>query len=147
MDSIDRKILKILTDNSRLSFKQLGKMIHTSDVTAKSRVERLIASGIISKFTIDVDSSKIGLPLKVTIGVTVDPGMGDEVIDRLSTFDEYYLIWKTSGAHSVNLRGAFRDHVHMNEVLNKSLGVYGIREYHLSILDRVVKSKQFVPEE
>lgn len=145
MDSVDRKILKILTDNSRLSFKQLGEMIHTSDVTAKSRVERLIASGIITKFTIDVDSSKIGLPLHVTIGVTVDPGMGDEVIDRLSTFDEYYLIWKTSGAHSVNLRGAFRDHVHMNEVLNKSLGVYGVREYHLSILDRVAKSRQSIP--
>lgn len=145
MDSTDRKILKILADNSRLSFKQLGEMIHTSDVTAKSRVERLVASGIITKFTIAVDSSKLGLPLKVTIGVTVEPGMAEEVIDRLSTFDEYYLIWKTSGAHSINLRGAFRDHIHMNEVLSKSLGVYGVREYHLSILDRVAKAKEFIP--
>lgn len=146
MDSTDRKILKILGDNSRLSFKQLGEMIHTSDVTAKSRVEKLIASGIITRFTINVDSSKFGLPLEVTIGVTADPGMADEVIDRLSTFDEYYSIWKTSGAHSIHLRGAFRDHVHMNEILNESLGVYGVREYHLSILNRVAKSKQFIPE-
>ena len=147
MDAVNRNIVKILADNSRLSFKQLGEMIHTSDVTAKSRVEKLIASGIIAGFTTNVDSSKIGLPLQVTIGVTADPGMVDDVIERLSTFDEYYLIWKTSGAHSINLRGAFRDHVHMNEVLNKSLGVCGVREYHLSILDRVAKSKQFVPAE
>lgn len=147
MDSADRNILKILADNSRLSFKQLGEMIHTSDVTAKARVEKLIGKGIITKFTTAMDNRKMGLSLEVTIGVTADPGMVDEVIDRLSTFDEYYLIWKTSGAHSINLRGAFRDHIHMNEVLNKSLGVYGVREYHLSILDRIAKSKQFVPEE
>ncbi|MBC8275681.1 MAG: Lrp/AsnC family transcriptional regulator [Chloroflexi bacterium] len=145
MDSVDRNILRALSDNSRLSFKQLGEIVHTSDVTAKARVARLVDSGVIADFTTTVDKSKLGLSLEVTIGVTADPGMVDEVIERLSTFDEYYLIWKTSGAHSMNLRGAFRDHVHMNEVLNKSLGVYGVREYHLSILDRVAKSKQFIP--
>ncbi len=142
---MDRNILRALSDNSRLSFKQLGEIVHTSDVTAKARVARLVDSGVIADFTTTVDKSKLGLSLEVTIGVTADPGMVDEVIERLSTFDEYYLIWKTSGAHSMNLRGAFRDHVHMNEVLNKSLGVYGVREYHLSILDRVAKSKQFIP--
>lgn len=145
MDLIDGKILRTLVDNSRLSFKELGRMIYTSDVTAKSRVEKLIDSGIIKGFTLNLDMSKVGLPLQVTIGVTADPGMVDEVIERLAKFDEYYLIWKTSGAHSINLRGTFRDHIHMNEVLNKSLGVYGIREYHLSILDRVAKSTQFIP--
>lgn len=147
MDSTDNRILKILLDSSRLSLKQLGEMIHTSDVTAKARVDKLVANGIITKFTINVNNSKIGLPLEVTIGVTADPATVDEIIEKLSAFDEYYLIWKTYGAHSINLRGAFKDHIHMKEVLSKSLSINGIREYHLSIMDRVAKSRQFIPYE
>ncbi len=144
MDELDVRILDILENDGRIPLKTLGNLVGVSDVTVKNRIEKLAESGIISRFTIDLNYEKIGLPLRVTIGLSVEPSMIDAVVTGLEKVEEYYLIWKTSGAHSINIRAAFRDHKHMNEVLDRSLNIAGIREYHLSILDRVIKYKRMV---
>lgn len=144
MDTIDRQLLKILEKNGRLSLKEIASKINVSDVTVKNRIEKLEVSGIISNFSIEVNYEKMGLPLRVTIGITVEPKMTEQVLDHLQSFDEVLIIWKTSGAHSINIRGAFQDHNHMNRVLDKALNISGVREYHISILDKVVKASKLV---
>jgi DNA-binding Lrp family transcriptional regulator len=91
-----------------------------------------------------LDYEKIGLPLRVTIGVTLEPSKIQDVIEHLISINEFNIIWKTSGAHGVNIRGAFRDHAHLNKILNEALNIDGVREYHLSILDREVKNKRMI---
>lgn len=144
VDERDREILRILIQDGRAPFKDIGEEIGVSDVTVKNRIEKMVENGVIEQFTVDIDQARVGKPLLVTIGVKVDPRMIDDAIERLSDIEEFYSIWKTTGAHNLSIRSCFDDTEHMNDVIDSALNVYGIREYHLSILAKEVKGTKYV---
>ncbi len=139
MDKKDEKIIKILRKNSRISYKKIGEKLDMSDVAAKNRVGKLIEKGVITNFTIGINPEKIGLPLQVTIGVQADPKRQDEVVEKLKEIDELYFIWKVTGAHNLHIHGAFKDHEHMNSVLEEAMSMEGVREYHMSVMSEELK--------
>ncbi|MFS0638471.1 Lrp/AsnC family transcriptional regulator [Mesobacillus foraminis] len=73
-DSIDRKILDELIENSRLSMSELGRRINLSSPSVTERVRRMESLGIIKKYTMEVDYTKIGLPIQCIIEATVKNG-------------------------------------------------------------------------
>lgn len=54
MDEIDRKIVNKLKENSRVTWKNLGKEIHMTGQAIGARVERLIEEKYIKRFTVEV---------------------------------------------------------------------------------------------
>ncbi|WP_392560108.1 Lrp/AsnC family transcriptional regulator [Orbus mooreae] len=52
MDKKDLEIVSLLTDNSRLSWKNIGDQVYLSGQAVGSRVQQLIDDSIIEKFTI-----------------------------------------------------------------------------------------------
>ncbi len=56
LDNFDVKILTHLQNNSRKSFQEIARSCLTSVPAVKSRVDRLLELGVISKFTIDIDN-------------------------------------------------------------------------------------------
>lgn len=53
LDSIDQKILKFLSRDSRTAFTKIAKDLSISEGTVRQRVNGLIARGIIRRFTIE----------------------------------------------------------------------------------------------
>ncbi|MFT8709524.1 MAG: AsnC family transcriptional regulator [Sporolactobacillus sp.] len=54
MDETDKRIIHYLAENSRMTWRELGKKIHMTGQATRLRVDRLIESGVLRKFTIDV---------------------------------------------------------------------------------------------
>ncbi|MGB0025661.1 MAG: AsnC family transcriptional regulator, partial [Nitrososphaeraceae archaeon] len=57
---INLKIIDILNKDSSTPFVDIAKRIGVSDATVHIRVRRMIAAGIINKFTISVDNDLLG---------------------------------------------------------------------------------------
>lgn len=55
LDEKDQKILHMLSDDSRLLWKEIGGNLGISANAARRRVLNLIDSGIIKRFTIEID--------------------------------------------------------------------------------------------
>ena len=55
LDEKDQKILHMLSDDSRLLWKDIGGNLGISANAARRRVLNLIDSGIIKRFTIEID--------------------------------------------------------------------------------------------
>lgn len=55
----DEKILYMLSDNGRTQWKEMGDALGVSVNAARMRVLRLVRSGIIKRFTIDIDYDRI----------------------------------------------------------------------------------------
>lgn len=53
MDELDRQIIRLLTENSRLTWKQIGDIIHMTGQATSLRVQHLIDKGMIRRFTIE----------------------------------------------------------------------------------------------
>ena len=58
IDSLDDQIIKILQSNSRKSFVEIADEIRLSESAVRRRVKNLIDSGIIKRFTIELEASK-----------------------------------------------------------------------------------------
>lgn len=71
LDRIDSEILGILRDDARIPYQTLGDRVHLSANAAADRVRRLVRTGVIRRFTIDIDQSQLGRDLEAVIDVRV----------------------------------------------------------------------------
>jgi DNA-binding Lrp family transcriptional regulator len=60
MDQVDRRIVALLRENARRSFKDIGEAVSLSAPAVKRRVDRLEADGVIRGYTATVDPSAFG---------------------------------------------------------------------------------------
>lgn len=71
LDRIDREILRILTDDARIGWTELGARVHLSPNAVADRVRRLVRSGVVRRFTVDIDQARLGRTLEAIIEVRV----------------------------------------------------------------------------
>lgn len=95
LDNLDIKILAHLLENSRKSFQEIAKSCLTSVPTVKSRVDRLVELGVIRKFTIDIDNSKLSIPEAMLL-VNVKPHAVSRVAEELAGLEEVKELYVTS---------------------------------------------------
>lgn len=53
-DATDQAILEMLKNDSRLQWRQIGESVHMTGQAVGERIRRMVAAGIIERFTIDV---------------------------------------------------------------------------------------------
>ncbi len=95
LDNLDVKILTHLQSNSRKSFQEIAKHCLTSVPTVKSRVDRMLELGVISKFTIDIDNSKLGITEAILL-VNSKPGAVSRITEELRGLEEVKELYVTS---------------------------------------------------
>jgi Lrp/AsnC family transcriptional regulator for asnA, asnC and gidA len=88
IDDINLKILDILTKDSSTAFVDVAKRIGISDATVHMRVRRMMAVGIINKFTISVDNDLLGYDHVGFMGINLIPGSADQIISDLVRIEE-----------------------------------------------------------
>ena len=71
LDTLDREILSVLADDARIGWTELGARVHLSPNAAADRVRRLVRTGIIRRFTIELDHARLGRTLEAVIDVRV----------------------------------------------------------------------------
>lgn len=69
LDRIDSEILVVLRDDARIPYQTLGDRVHLSANAAAERVRRLLRTGVIRRFTVDVDQARLGRDLEAVIDV------------------------------------------------------------------------------
>ena len=95
LDNLDVRILGHLKNNSRKSFKEVAKSCFTSVPTIKSRVDRMVELGIITRFTIDIDESKLGISEALLL-VNAKPLAVSRLSRELCELDEIKELYITS---------------------------------------------------
>jgi len=70
MDEIDDGILRILNENARTTYVDIGRAVGLSEGAVRNRVQALVDSGVIRKFTIEVSTS---MRLRALTMISVDP--------------------------------------------------------------------------
>jgi len=69
----DKKILRELLKNGRISFANLGRKCHMTRQSVFSRIKSLKNKGIIKNFTVNISKKKIGLNVVAYILIDTEP--------------------------------------------------------------------------
>jgi Lrp/AsnC family leucine-responsive transcriptional regulator len=83
LDAIAWKIIEALQRNARITFAELGRKVGLSTPAVAERVHRLEEAGVITGYHACVDGSKLGVPIRILMRLTI-PG-GDLQISRTVT--------------------------------------------------------------
>jgi len=89
LDNYDMKILGILTVNCRTPVRQIGKKVGLSGVSVKSRITKMIKSGIIQDFTIKIEPPSLGYGV---IYLTVPSDDEDGIVKKLKLVGEPFFV-------------------------------------------------------
>lgn len=84
LDEIDRKILRILQTEARLTNAELSERVMLSPTPCLRRVKRLEAEGYIQGYRATVDRNKLGLSVTVFVQITLD----QQIDSALEVFEE-----------------------------------------------------------
>src|SRR3984957_16781931 len=74
LDAIAWKILEALQQNARVSFAELGRIIGLSTPAVAERVHRLEEAGVITGYHASLDSTKVGVPIRILVRLTIPGG-------------------------------------------------------------------------
>jgi len=72
LDRIDRKILKLLQADGRMSNAEIADRVNVSPATCHRRTQRLFDEGIVSKVTAQVRPDAVGLSVLVLVGAVLE---------------------------------------------------------------------------
>lgn len=67
MDDIDLKIIDLLSSDAKRSLADVGGSVGLSPSSVNERIRRLTASGVIRRFTIELDPNAVGLETLVFV--------------------------------------------------------------------------------
>ncbi|MFB6088716.1 MAG: Lrp/AsnC family transcriptional regulator, partial [Candidatus Aenigmatarchaeota archaeon] len=73
MDEKDKKIIEMLKEDGRRPFTQIAEQIGVTETTVRKRVKKLEDGGVIERYTVDVDPSKLGYKTVTILGLDVEP--------------------------------------------------------------------------
>lgn len=102
MDEIDKKILKELQSNARLSNQELADRIALSPSPCLRRVRALENKGIIRGYHASVDQEECGLPINVFVLVKLEKPTEDNMRDfeqHIEAMDEVLECFLMTGNH------------------------------------------------
>ena len=122
LDEIDLKIVEILQNNARTSFREIAKMLKISPQTVSNRVARLIKEGIILGFIAITDPMKLKKGILAFIEVNVKPGQSERVAREITNLKDRVIVFETIGTHDLILYGFFKDHKDLANFVNNQLG-------------------------
>ncbi|KFC67342.1 PutR, transcriptional activator of PutA and PutP [Devosia sp. LC5] len=74
IDDIDRHIIEALSQDARLSIKELAQRVELSSPSVSERLKRLEERGVIRGFTLDLDSKALGYSLQAIVRIKPLPG-------------------------------------------------------------------------
>ncbi|MHA1368433.1 MAG: Lrp/AsnC family transcriptional regulator [Promethearchaeota archaeon] len=122
LDSIDLKILNLLKDDSRQSFQYIAQQIGMTDVTVRRRVKDLVKNGIIKKFTIEVDSHKMGKGLQAIIRIEMRVSDQKRIMNEIKKYEEIEEAYYLAGKCGVWMRIMVRDMGDYEQFVKEKLG-------------------------
>jgi Lrp/AsnC family transcriptional regulator for asnA, asnC and gidA len=99
LDRIDLKILRILNENARKSFREIGRELGISEGTVRNRVKRLTEKGIITGFHASINPKNLGFEVVAILGLYIKPSKVEETLDKLKELDEIVELYQTTGEY------------------------------------------------
>jgi Lrp/AsnC family leucine-responsive transcriptional regulator len=105
VEETDREILRLLGEDGRMSYTDLGKATGLSTSAVHQRVKRLEQRGLITGYRAIIDHEAAGRPLTAFISITpLDPSQPDDYPERLREVREIESCWSVAGDESYILK-------------------------------------------
>ena len=137
LDDVDRRLLRLLAEDGRISVNELATRAHISRAAAYARFDRLRENGVITGFRAAVDPAQVGLPVAALVLVNVEQAHWASVREEIQALPGLEYLAFTSGSFDMVLLVRVPDiHALRDVVLVRLHGIPHVRTTHtIFVLD------------
>lgn len=129
LDETDARILRLLMEDARRSFADIGDRVGLSAPSVSNRIGKLSDLGVINGFTVDIDRSHLVAGDEVLIDIETRPGGTDEVVDALGDVGSVECIIEAFEPR-VTVH-AYMDDRELERLFAETLDGAGVRDYEI----------------
>lgn len=120
LDDIDRRIVALLRERARRSFREVGEAVGLSAPAVKRRVDRLQAAGVITGYTAVLDPKHFGWSMQAIVFLFCEGTMAaDEVRTAVERHAEVAAAYTVAGEASAVLVVRASDTGHLEQLLER----------------------------
>ena len=138
IDELDRKILKIITQNARIAFKEVADVCGVSRAAVHQRVQRMYDLGVVTGSGYMVNPKSLGYHLCAYVGIILEKGnMYKAAVEQLERIPEVVESHYTLGSYSLLIKLYARDDEHLMSLLSVIQEIPGVAKTEtLTALDQ-----------
>jgi len=139
LDPSERRMIELLQRDGRLPVATLARQLGVTEVTARRKLRRLIATGVI-RVVATVDPFDVGYETPVIIGLKVQRNRVDEVADQLSRLDQVRYVGASTGRVDLIIEVVTRTNQDLASFLmNELAAIDGITDSETNLIIRIYK--------
>ena len=121
LDELDRKIVKLLIQNARMSYSDIGEQIGISRVAVRSRVQALEQRGIIEEYTTIINPQKISGAVSCYFEIELSPDTLMETAARLKENDTVTQIYRVTGKSKLHVHAVASSSEEMEKLMYETI--------------------------
>jgi DNA-binding Lrp family transcriptional regulator len=139
LDETDVKVLKVLTEDARLSSRQIAKQCEISIGTVLSRIKRMEEGGIIKGYTVLLDQEKLGYELTVVTEITVSKGRLLEMENEIARIPNVCCVYDLTGLSDAAIIAKFKNREELSRFTKRLLSLPFVERTNTHVVLTTIK--------
>ena len=134
LDELDNKILRLISNNARISFLEVARICNVSGAAIHQRIQKLIAAEVImgSQFLLNIN--KIGYDTCAYVSLYFDPTCDIEAaVEQIKRIPEVVECHFTTGAYDLLIKVYARNNSHLHEIIQSRIRPLGLNRSESTI--------------
>jgi len=136
VDEIDERIMRLLEENSRMTYVEIGRTVGLSEGAVRNRVQALVSEGVIKRFTIEKSSTH---GLRALTMIAVNPGTPTyEVSKMVNQLAGVERIYEVTGEYDIVMVSSGSSIEGINKVIEDIRKIEGVEKTNTIIVLRTM---------
>lgn len=134
MDEIDRKMIKILKQNGRATYGEIGKIVGLSEGAVRKRIKDLVDSGVIKRFTLKLSLAEGAEAIAL---LSINPSVPtSEISAKLLKIQDIETVYEVTGEYDIATIISAMNIAEVNECIERIRKIEGVIKTNTMIILR-----------
>ena len=143
IDTINKKILHLLQEDARMTYKQISTKLKRSETTIRDRIKAMERLGIIQGYTALIDKTALGLNFFAIILMNPTSSSDlDSVTEKIKNVKNVLRVYQISGNHRLAVFMVSPSYKELKEIIRSQLIPLGLKDEE--IITVLEADKEFI---
>lgn len=139
LDDLDRRIVRALQRDGRMSNTEVGRALGVPEATARKRIARLVDNGLIHVTAVPTPEA-VGVTVSAMIGVSVTLTELDTVAERVRGFPSVRYLGISVGRYDLMIEAFFESQSALLDFVKDELGALpGVTDVETMVILKIAK--------
>ncbi len=117
LDRLDQEIIRLLIENARISYSDIGQKIGISRVAVKARIQALEKRGVIEEYTTIINPQKISGAVSCYFEIETSPDTLAQVAEILRRNETITQVYRVTGKNKLHVHAVAASSEEMEELI------------------------------